>query len=276
MVNGMTTVWKWMIVQRLWMAMGAVGLLVFSYRVAGVAVSSSLVFLVFVGTWFLYRMQKPLGRWSGFGPNSPWPWLSRYGVVAALGIAGIGVWLLWNRPVLVWLWAFAMPAVFYAMRLSMGRKNLHGLRSIPRIKIVLVALVWTSIAMLPWVQWQHFQEFETSVYAAMIFCWITVLTIPFDIRDQQLDVPSMKTIGQTLPARHHPWVLIVLTLIASRGAYFLWQHRVITATLLLLFIFIQVLSLALALYASGRRSIWLFEGLLDGMLVLMGVAYWVY
>jgi len=84
----------------------------------------------------------------------------------------------------------------YAIPVMPGRRNL---RSFGLLKVLMVALVWTISSL--WIPvWGHWPaiSWDLSVESFQRVLWVILLMLPFEIRDADLDPPSLRTIPQRL------------------------------------------------------------------------------
>lgn len=91
---------------------------------------------------------------------------------------------------------FLLATIFYVFPF---KKKFAGLRNVPGLKLFLIAITWVGLTLfLPLFS----AEVHTSqyVYIAMSqrFLFILAITIPFDIRDAQFDLPELNTLPQVL------------------------------------------------------------------------------
>ena len=93
---------------------------------------------------------------------------------------------------------FALLTFFYAVPFLKSK----NLRSLTRIKIFVVALVWAGVTVIVPVM-SAGVDLNTDILVTFIqrFFIVVVLIIPFEIRDLQFDVASLKTLPQQLGVR---------------------------------------------------------------------------
>jgi len=88
-----------------------------------------------------------------------------------------------------------------------GTKKFKGLRSLPGLKLFVIALVWAGVTVLFPLSASGIAlgEGEWVVFAQR-FLLILAITLPFDIRDLQLDDEQLATLPQTLGVNNSKWV----------------------------------------------------------------------
>ncbi len=151
------------------------------------------------------------------------------------------------------------------------------LRDFNYIKIILIAVVWAYISILPLLG-------EVSIHIlGMItlerFLFIFAITLPFDIRDLAIDNTSRlitipKMIGNKNTYRLCTACMVVGLLalaLASKlsGAENFYKHSY------LIFI-IYLMTFGIIRLTKGKSSDYYYSGLLDGTLVLRGIMLWCY
>ncbi|WP_066759823.1 UbiA prenyltransferase family protein [Crocinitomix algicola] len=152
-------------------------------------------------------------------------------------------------------------SVFYIVKLP-GKTNTN-LRDVPGIKIFLIGLVWVSITtVLPYLNLNSstLKFPETLFFANLLY--VIGITIPFDIRDIQLDETNKKTIPQLIgikPAIGLAILLVLfnLLLLLSVTNHSIWLLGInsIMATILLIG------------SIKPRKDLY-FSFLIDGLLIL--------
>ncbi|CAL67828.1 membrane protein [Christiangramia forsetii] len=86
--------------------------------------------------------------------------------------------------------------LFYAIPVFGGGKNL---RSLPGIKIFIIALVWAgSTVLLPLINAEKFLGIELLIDFVQRILLVIILTLPFEIRDLNFDNENLGTIPQKL------------------------------------------------------------------------------
>ena len=99
-------------------------------------------------------------------------------------------------------------AITLLYRLSF--KAFEGLRNIPYIKIILIAISWSlSCALIPCVI-NELTTFETILICLRYFLFIVVITLPFDIRDLKID--TIITIPNKIGINATKWLCLILYL----------------------------------------------------------------
>lgn len=127
------------------------------------------------------------------------------------------IWIRANRKVLLLLNIFVVAGLLYfAMNLRMEgfiaifpffiatvfyvlpfKNKAKGLRHVPGLKLFLIAFAWAGITLhFPIEEAGLLQISNQWIYFVQRFLFIVAITIPFDIRDAQFDLPDLATIPQ--------------------------------------------------------------------------------
>ena len=89
--------------------------------------------------------------------------------------------------------------VLYALPVSSFNRNKKNLRSIPGLKIFIVATVWSLlIVFLPIIDSYDKIDVIVFIYFIQIFIYVFVAILPFDIKDLNLDIKILNTVPQNI------------------------------------------------------------------------------
>jgi hypothetical protein len=143
----------------------------------------------------------------------------------------------------------SLATIFYAFPFKI---KTGGLRNIPGIKLFLIAITWTGLTLyLPLIS--AGVPISDEVYPVLVqrFLFVIAITIPFDIRDAQFDVPGLHTIPQLLGVNTSK-IVAVLALFAvvvidmrsdHQDSLFFWIN-----------LLIMVLSMVMVLFSGIKRQ----------------------
>ena len=220
-----------------------------------------------LGTFAVYNLQRLAKQRYNYA--NPWmTWVSKQSriilILSVLAAVSAGIVLVGFEGIDLQWWVFnalvLAGSVFYVLRL--GKTNL---REIPGLKIVLIAFTWTYVVYL----FPHINSGNqpSALLSTGIFLYIIAVTIPFDIRDLELDSPRQLTIPQLFGVRGAKFIS-VLFLNFSFLAFAIDLGEINT---ILIFVGgIQLLPLLLVNRFSGDRFV---AGVIDGMISLTGIMY---
>lgn len=204
----------------------------------GIQISVSLQFAVFGFGWAAYQYlhvfvpvlyrQQPLTFAKGF------PFL----LALSLGFFG-----LMSQPLSIWIVFGFVGILTFCYALPFGEKM--GLRFVPTLKIFVVALCWTTLAML---SLKALPESVLALEAVKALLWMICLILPFELRDMQKDEPKLKTLPQLLGVHG---VKILGTVLICVLAFLAFQTNQINV--LLWVEWTMLLLLGIAIFSSSPR-----------------------
>lgn len=235
---------------------------------------------VFFATLLLYALHRLVGlsRADGFKDKGRYFVIERFqthiGLYALL--SGLGTfWFAWQLPWKVW-WSLvpvALISMGYVLPIfGQGRR----LRDFHYIKIFLIAVSWSWITVfIPALELGLQNNIPLqSLFLERLF-FIFAITIPFDIRDLEIDrANGVKTVPAVLGIKRSK-ILAVLALFISAGfatftyrlnAYSLGGYGGMIGSLLLT-------GLVVVLTKPERHD-YFFSGVVDGMMILQFVLIW--
>ena len=204
----------------------------------GIQISVSLQFAVFGFGWAAYQYlhvfvpvlyrQQPLTFAKGF------PFL----LALSLGFFG-----LMSQPLSIWIVFGFVGILTFCYALPFGEKM--GLRFVPTLKIFVVSLCWTILAML------SLEALPKSVYvlvSAKALSWMICLILPFELRDMQKDEPTLITLPQLFGTHGIKIVGTVLICVIAFLAY-----QTVQINVLLGVEWAMLLLLGIAIFSSSPR-----------------------
>ncbi|WP_375238209.1 hypothetical protein [Aurantibacter sp.] len=93
-------------------------------------------------------------------------------------------------------------------------KSEKTLRTFPRIKIFVIAIVWSSVALfLPIIQNNVIVDLDVWLTFIQYFLLVIILMLPFEIRDLKYDLPDLKTLPQVIGIKNTKFFGTVLLVI---------------------------------------------------------------
>lgn len=258
----------------LWIALGAASMVWQMQIIAGsVDWPSPLSAFIFFSTLFIYAMHRVIG-FSIIDrtiPNRRLEIITAfqshiliYAAIAAIGLFVSAYFI--NLQTLLLIIPAAFISVLYISPLFKKRR----LRDLPHIKIFLIALVWSWITTcVPLIEETSFSGIQIGIIGLEKFLFVLTITLPFDIRDMQVD--DLNRI-QTIPlriGRHktRTWIssLLISIFVVLVLAFFLDVYTVSQIIGLLVF---YILLNSLIQLALNRDHDYFYSGLLDGTFLL--------
>lgn len=169
----------------------------------------------------------------------------------------------------LFLLPFALLTLFYAIPLTYHFK---GLRYVAGLKIFLIAFTWAGITVIfPLFSKELPYSTEIGLDFVQRFLFVTAITIPFDIRDTDFDVPELATLPQVVGIKTAK-ILALLALILFIGLDFLKPG--VTAAVLSIDLILLVLSAFLIMGTRQKQSRYYTAFLVESLPVLWFVMRW--
>ncbi|PKV67414.1 UbiA prenyltransferase family protein [Pontibacter ramchanderi] len=171
----------------------AFGLTVETYLLTGLEVSLPMAGFVFLATLFTYNTSSLQRMWRGWrAGEAGQPWSIRHqrelAVLAMISLAGaVVLFFLFELRINLWfVLVLALISVGYTVPLAHNR--LRPFRSIPLLKVFLIALVWSAVTVLfPLIDAAVTLDSSVMLIWLRRFLFILALALLFDIRDYTYD-----------------------------------------------------------------------------------------
>ncbi len=268
---------QWMVYGHLWLALGAavqvwyIGLFLHEAPDLG-----RYVVAVPLGTYAAYgAMRWMRTRAPALAAAPPMMWVKDRGrpFLWSIGLSAAGALvLLW--PLLPRVWPWLLPAgvmaALYVSPFSASNGIGIGLRNVPVVKFLVVAVVWTlAVVAAPMALDLADHSRSTILFAlCMRGPLFMALAIAFDIRDAHSDHPALRTLPQLFGVRAARITALVLMVIAAAYEHIFLRgldYHTASWTVLVAYAF-AVFLIARARSDSGAAY---FGILLDGTLILI-------
>ena len=150
---------------------------------------------------------------------------------------------------LLWLIPFSVLTLFYVVPFPF--KNI-SLRNIGGIKLFLIAISFAGITVLfPLVQNDMAINFDVWIVFIQRFLFILLITLPFDIRDLNVDSQSLKTLPQTVGVKKTKMIGVLLGVLVF-NLEFLKQP--IEVNQLIALLIVCVLSILFLINSKKKQS----------------------
>ena len=149
--------------------------------------------------------------------------------------------------------------------------NGKNLRDIPGIKIYLIGIVWVVITVLiPYLTNANLGLTNTIILFVSELLFMISITIPFDIRDINLDEASKKTIPQLIGIQNSIFTSIIIMIISQIMLQYLMPSLNIGIWLF------TVISIVILYFSKPKRQELYFSGLTDGLLILQPILLYLF
>ena len=143
-----------------------------------------------------------------------------------------------------------------------------NLRSIPQLKIHLIALIWViATAYFPLFNDNLISQ-NTLLFGAIHYLYILGITIPFDIRDLKYDEPKYKTIPQQLGFQKAKLLSILLMVTYTLLAFYLKPNLQTN----FYFIGAMVYKIILLILVNKKRNDFYYSGWLEASIIVVGLS----
>jgi len=229
---------------------------------------------IFFATLFLYSLHRYVGlkEVKSFSSEGRFLIIKKFKnhILAFALVASVAsFFLFWTLPTEIQLALIPAALVSLSYVLPVLDAN-RRLRDLNFIKIFLIALSWAWISViLPAIHLEQFNNPAIWIMFVERSFFILAITLPFDIRDLQLDAHSaVRTIPSWLGVRKTKIVanlLLVLSLFLAGWNYFNGFYKLGGFIAILLSLFI---SQILINNSSKEKHDYYFSGLIDGLIVL--------
>lgn len=239
-------------------------------------VNLNLIALAFFGTLATYNFQRliKISKYQKF-ENSRRTWvLDNKKTIWAITFVSFLLSIVFfleivSLEIIIFLAIGILLAIFYAVKPGFG---LIRLRDIPFAKTFFVGLVWSIIsAGIPSV----FYHLPTQTIAAIMlqqFLFITAITIPFDIRDIEMDkVHGVKTFATHFGENATKYLSMAFLILSSLAAFMMLNENPLEKAFLLGFLIshISILTYIFKTKKTNHEYFWSIG--LDGTIVLQAV-----
>ena len=113
---------------------------------------------------------------------------------------------------------FSLPAFIAVVMYKSKDYTSFGLRTIPSLKLILIALIWSWVCVVT-PQLLFFSHVDFS-FSIIVFTFILAITIPFDIRDLNYDSENLKTLPQIVGSTVCVLIALSILLVLIFYSYF--------------------------------------------------------
>jgi len=262
----------------LWIALGALLLcLQTQYILEDSWKCNDLTAFVFFSTWLLYALHRIVGilRLKDFLEIERYSVIARFRrhIIVYAILAGLGaIWYFLQLTFLLKV-AVVLPG-FFSMAYVLpffGKKR--RLRDFDQIKIYLVALVWAWVTVvLPAVYYGHGFSWSLVLMFVERTLFVFAITLPFDIRDLQVDGHSkVSTIPSEIGVKKANTLAILLLSIGLGLAFINFALQYYSAIILFALMGSFISTAYLVYLSKPERHDYFYSGLMDGTMIFQGL-----
>tara|TARA_B100001093_G_scaffold516198_1_gene594415 strand:- start:164 stop:958 length:795 start_codon:yes stop_codon:yes gene_type:complete len=246
----------------IWISLGAVGTTLVYFLNLKLTIDYNYLILVFFATLFAYNFQYINGQKENNQRQLQSYWLSKNSqLIKTITYSSllISVVLSFFIFPLNFIW-LSLPAVILVVMYKHGINKKFYLRNIPFIKIIVISFCWMwTCTILPQLLNNFFFDWKISLF---IFLYVFTITLPFDIRDNNLDDQSIKTVPQLIGLKKTYFLSLFMLLVLMVFSYFIYDNFIVYFILLTLILMIPS-------YKPQSENYYLF--ILDGLLVVFPI-----
>lgn len=163
----------------------------------------------------------------------------------------------------------------YPIPYALGKWS--GIRHMAGLKLFMIALIWTAItSFLPMVEAGMLSDKQAWIHLFQRFLFVTAITIPFDIRDTQVDHPKIETIPHKFGINRARKIILGLGLLIECSLlvqYF--SHALSGWVFLALFIGIEI-SMVLSYRSYPIKRDLYYSFLIEGSPILMFLLVYIF
>ena len=240
-----------------------------------------------------YALASTLGGFAAYGvtrlarmrakeaaeyANLQWYMVNRWTMYLLVGIAGVAafllMWPLWPR-----IWQVLLPTAaltfFYVTPFTFKGRGI-GLREVPFLKALLIAVVWAVVAVAVPMRLDPIEQSTAAIigYTCMRVPLILALAILFDVRDQPTDDPALRTVPLVIGVKGAKGIAFVLLLCSAAFEVLFLRglgHGTAAWTILIGYGF----GLVLTVLAKPVRDPFFYAILVDGVMIAVPLCGWI-
>lgn len=144
---------------------------------------------------------------------------------------------------------FLLATIFYVLPF---KNKFTGLRNIPGLKLLLIAVTWAGLtAYLPLFSAHISDVRQMNLFVIQRLLFILAITIPFDIRDAQFDLPGLNTLPQVIGVNKAKIIALVALLLVIILDLLMNQKDV---KYFMINLFIAILSMMMIAFSGTKRQ----------------------
>ena len=237
------------------------------------------VFLMFFSTWFMYMAH----RFIGLLMNPALEKAERFGflktysgfILSLATVFGIGLLYIVSQ---IWKeleWGKLIIPVLVVLSYSLPIFRRKRLRDLPYIKLFAIGLIWSFLTVA-----MTFKGYPTGLVNLATFLmlerilFIIAITIPFDIRDEQVDrEANVSTLVTWLGEKKSKIIALILLAICIALLSYGMKHFDMSPNYYFACLAMYAISAILIKLSHANRSESFFSGLMESTMILGPLAY---
>tara|TARA_B100001248_G_scaffold51511_1_gene33493 strand:+ start:20 stop:808 length:789 start_codon:yes stop_codon:yes gene_type:complete len=246
----------------IWISLGAVGVSIFTFILCDINIDIYYLNLVFFATLFSYNLQNLSQRIIHNERSKQMVWIqSNYSALKVIILVSLFSAAVFAYSSLSWIAvSLSLPFLFLVIFYRFSLFKQIKLRTIPGIKIFIIAMCWSwTCSLLPQLLFTNQINWLVVLF---VLIYVFVITIPFDIRDMSFD-EQIHTIPQMIGLKKS--FILLMTILLILLSYFIFRQHYKLA----LFLLITLLILLPSIKKNNNEYYYLL--LIDGLLILMPI-----
>ena len=237
--------------------------------------SSHLLPFVFFSTLFAYNFQRMVRFIPSKEQSAHLDWLKKNRLVIILiTVISLSLSFYYALSLSFSTFYFLIPASIISLTypikiIPLGSQKV-SLRELPRAKIFLIALVWSTVSVaLVTLETDLFYSLDPLLLFIRRFSFVLAITIPFDIRDLKYDDLSLKTIPQIFGEQKAKMIALYCLAFFELISIFHFFVGDFSLQLLLALMLTSLLSGILIIRSSQVKNNFFFSFWVEGASIIM-------
>ncbi len=260
----------------IWIAGSASALFVFThFTLRGSFGNHNLVFLLLTTCTWLYTLHRfiGLGKVETFKHGGRFQKIKRNrNIILGVGIISFLISIVLTFTLIIsQFYVLAVLGILSMLYVLPVFKNGKRLRDINYVKIFIISLVWAGLTvLLPSVQSSGI-GFDLLMIGLFLerFLFIFAITLPFDIRDLDVDrMTGVRTIAANIGERPTYYLSASLLILCSTLVLYLHFLEMLDSTILSIHLICNLITIIIIGLALRKKHDWYFTGALDGVMYL--------
>lgn len=236
--------------------------------------------LLFFASLLDYNLHKLLkNKFHAVNKLEKEPFYLNLKVIILFSIIGLSICLLnISSELYIKLFLIGTITLLYSLPFVIKHKNINAIKKIPFLKTFMVAFVWTYLTLNIPIEIGNVNIDKVELIALFIarFSFIAAITLPFDIRDKEVDKEDgIVTLAHIYTVKQIQRIVICLLLAMNFfTVYYLTETGAIVIELA--FLISSILLLYLIYSKSMIKHHYYYKILLDGLLIIQCLLVYIF
>lgn len=231
--------------------------------------------LSFFATLFIYNLQRifysPQKDNSLLSIRRKWIFENQFSIklLCAIGFLGVAITFFFNDyKIIFYLSPLLILSIAYFLPFIKLRQN-------PWFKLLTLGIVWTTVtAIVPAILY-NIDLFSTNfiLHFFVRLTFIIAICIPFDIRDIEIDkTENIFTVSQKFGENETRWIAFLFMILNIFLIIAEFQVGLLSEKIFIALLISAIINSVLVYMSSSKRSEYFYVVLIDGTMILQGVA----